>query len=258
MTRIAFVGLLALGPILGAGQAWADEPAQQPRPVVQRPAPDFLFGRPAASIGVRGAWRFARAGSDWYDFVTDELTLSRKDFNAPTFGTDVSILVAPHVDAVFSLDVSQAKATSEYRRLVDNNRMPITQDTRLRQLNLGGGIRLNLADRGQTLSRFAWAPRSVVPYVGAGAGALWYSLDQTGDFVDFRTNRVFPDVFRSRGWTPSAHVFGGVDIQLHKRLFLTVDARYLWASAKLGRDWIDFAPLDLAGTHVSTGINILF
>ena len=28
-----------------------------------------------------------------------------------------------------------------------------------------------------------------------------------------RTCRVFPDVFRSKGWAPSAHAFGGVDVQ---------------------------------------------
>ena len=254
------LSLLVLVASLTPSAAWAGDQSQQsqPRPAVERPAPDFLFGRPSGTVGVRGAWRFARAGSDWYDFVTDELTLERRDFNAPSLGVDFSVLLNSRLDAVFSMDLSQAGADSEYRDLVDNNRLPITQETRLREVNLGGALRFALTERGRTVSRFAWVPSSVVPYVGAGGGALWFSLEQKGDFVDFQDFRVFPEVFRSRGWTPSAHVFGGVDIQLHRWIFLTVDGRYLWAAGDLGRDWIDFDPIDLGGAHLSTGLTFLF
>jgi hypothetical protein len=258
--RAGLLGVLVLGVmVLPAAHAEAaeDDP-QQDRPPVQRPSPDFLFGRPTGTIGVRGSWHFARAGSDWYDFVTDRLTLERGDFNGPSFGTDLSVLLTSHLDAVFSVDLGQAKKSSEYRDLVDNNRLPITQETRLRDVNLAGGIRFSLAGRGHSISRFAWVPSSVVPYVGAGAGALWYSLEQAGDFVDYRDYRVFPEVYHSSGWTPSAHTFGGADIQLHRRIFLTLDVRYVWAKSELGRDWIGFEPIDLSGARVSTGINFLF
>jgi hypothetical protein len=56
---------------------------QDPPGVSRSSSPDFLFGRPEGSIGVRGSWVFARAGSDWYDFVTDQLTIDTKDFDAP-------------------------------------------------------------------------------------------------------------------------------------------------------------------------------
>jgi hypothetical protein len=257
---VRLAGVLVIGASLMPSAVFAagEEQSPQPRPPAQRPAPDFLFGRPTATVGVRGAWRFARAGSDWYDFVTDELTLERRDFDSPSLGIDFSVLLTPRIDAVFSMDLSQAREDSEYRRLVDNNRLPITQETRLREMNLGGAIRFALTERGRTISRFAWVPSSVVPYIGAGAGALWFSLEQKGDFVDFEDYHVFPEVFRSQGWAPSAHVLGGVDIQLHRWLFLTVDGRYVWASGDLGRDWIDFEPIDLGGAHLSTGITFLF
>ena len=90
-------------------------------------------------------------------------------------------------------------------------------------------------------------PNTVVPYVGAGGGAHWYRLRQQGDFVDYVDLSVFTDVFESSGWTPSAHVFGGADIKVHRRLYVTVEARYQWAAGDLGPDWIDFDPIDLSG-----------
>ena len=65
-----------------------------------RRSPDFLFGRPDGSIGIRGNWIFSRAGSDWYDFVTKQLTVERSDFNGPEFAFDVGFTVSPRVDIV--------------------------------------------------------------------------------------------------------------------------------------------------------------
>ena len=57
---------------------------------------------------------------------------------------------------------------------------------------------------------------------------------------------------RSRSW------FGGVDIRLSRILFMTLEGRYVWASAKLGRDFQDFDPIDLAGFRLSAGVSVMF
>jgi hypothetical protein len=107
------------------------------------------------------------------------------------------------------------------------------------------------------VGNFAWVPNSVVPYVGGGGGALWYRLEQVGDFVDFVDRSVFTDVFRSEGWAPTGHVFGGVEVRVARRLFLTFDGRYIWATPTLGREFIDFDPIDLSGFRTSAGVNIV-
>jgi hypothetical protein len=231
--------------------------AAQNRPV-PRPAPDFLFEKPHASITVRGSWLFTRADSDWYDFVTDLLTVESKDFNAPGLGLDFNVPVSSRIEAQASFDFSRSSTLSEYRDFVDNNRLPIQQTTSLRELNFGGNIRYMLTDRGQQVSRLVWVPRRYVPFVGAGAGAFNYKLQQTGDFIDFQDSSVFGDNFVSHGWAPSAQVFGGVDVRVFKRMYVTVDGRYLWADADLGRDFIGFEPLDLAGFRLSGGVNFNF
>jgi hypothetical protein len=224
------------------------------------PQPDFLFGRPGGSLAVRGGWVFARAGSDLFDFVQRELTIDEGDFNTAAFATDVGIALSSRADAVIGLDYSQASVASEYREFVDNNRLPIEQTTSLKALNLTGSIRFALAPRGREISRLAWVPRTVVPYVGAGGGMIWYQFRQAGDFIDALdpSLAVFSDTFTADGWTPSAHVLGGVDVKVFRRLYLTVDGRYVWAAGDLGSDFENFDPIDLAGFRFGVGINVVF
>lgn len=228
-----------------------------PNPI-RRSAPDFLLAKPKGSVTVRGSWLFSRHQSDWYDFVTDQLTLESKDFNAPGFGLDGNVPLTSRLDAQFSFDISRSKTLSEYRRFVDNRNLPIEQSTTLRQINLGANLRYAFAERGRAVSQFAWIPRTVVPFAGGGAGAMHYNLEQIGDFVDFVDFSVFGDRFESHGWTPSAQVFGGVDVRVLKRMYVTMDARYLWADADLGLDWVGFEPIDLTGFRLSGGVNVVF
>jgi hypothetical protein len=244
-------------PVAAHAQDSASQAPAQPSPIAGG-APDFLFGRPHGSIGIRGAWLFARAGSDLFDFVQRQLTLDKKDFNTPMFGIDAAITLSPRLDVVAGVDFGRTAKDSEYRDFVDNQLLPITQTTTLKQTTVSGSVRFNLLPRGQSVSRFAWVPRSVTPYVGAGGGALWYKFEQSGDFVDFVDLSVFPDYFVSTGFAPSAHVFGGADLHLYRILFLTAEGRYVWAHAKLSRDFVDFDPIDLAGFRLSTGIHLLF
>jgi hypothetical protein len=232
-----------------------DRPLPPPGP---REKADFFFRPPYGTLAVRGSLLLPNGGSDWYDFVTDQLTLETGDFRAPALAIDVGIAVGPRVEAVIGLEFSRSQSLSEYRRFVDNNRRPIEQATEMRQVNLSGSVRVPLVPRGRSVSRLAWVPRALVPYVGAGGGMMRYQVVQTGDFVDFVDLSVFYDEFDSTGWTPSAHVFGGADLRVFKRLFATVDVRYLWAAGDLSREWVDFDPIDLSGMRVSAGINVVF
>jgi hypothetical protein len=258
--RFAFI--LAL--VLAAAPASAiadDQPST--RDDAPRGTPDFLFGRPRGAGGIRGSWLFARADSDWYRFVSgpDQLTIEPSDFNAPGIAGTVGIAIASRVDAVFDAEFSQTNVSSEYRNFVDNNRQPITQTTRLSQVSLMGGAKIALTPRGRQISTYAWIPRAVVPYAGAGAGALFYQLRQQGDFIDVLTPQrtIFYDTFLSTEWTPAAHVCGGVDMRVARRMYATLDARYLWASGKMDRrQFIGFDNLDLAGLRMSAGVNFLF
>ena len=249
----------ALYLISFATPASAQTPTAQPAGSYQAPSsPDFLIGRPRASMGVRGEWLFASAGSDIFDFVTKQLTVEKSAFNAPGFGAEVSISVTPRLDVVAGFDLARSSTPSEYRNFVDNRNLPIQQTTSLRQSNLFGAIKFAVTPRGRAISRFAWIPAAIVPYVGAGGGFTNYDFKQVGDFVDFSNNRVFADTFRSQGWAPTGHVFGGTDIQVYKRMFLSLEGRYLWTRATLDADFIDFDPMDLGGFRFGAGVHVMF
>jgi hypothetical protein len=222
--------------------------------------PDFLFGRPRGTVGMRTGWMFASANSDLFTFVQDHLTVERKDFNAPAIGIDMDFALTPRASIVAGFDFSKASKDSEYRDFVDNQRLPITQTTSLREMNFSGSVKFNLTPRGREISSRAWIPAAATPYVGAGGGMLMYRFLQFGDFIDVDdpSLSIFTDTFRSDGWAPSAHVFGGIDVKVWKRMYLSGEARYLWSSATPDRDFIDFDPIDLAGFKLTAGVHYMF
>ena len=229
-------------------------------------SPDFLFGRPKGMIGIRSGWVFARANSDLFRFVQRQLTVEPDDFNAPAIGADVEVAVTPRVSAVVGFDFARASANSEYRDFVDNNRRPITQTSRLTETNISASVKLAVTPRGREISSRAWIPAAVTPYVGAGAGILKYEFLQFGDFIDVDTvnMEIFTDTLRTSGWAPSAHVFGGVDVKVWRRMYLSGEARYLWSNGDPGggsgrtRPAFDFDSLDLAGLKATAGIHYMF
>jgi opacity protein-like surface antigen len=249
------LSLLTVVAALVAGPASAQDDRPRPHPGATA---DFFFGEPRGSIALRGGWVFARAGSDLFDFVRDQLTVDGGDFNAPAMGGEVGVSITPRLDAVAGVDTSRSQTSSEYRDFIGSDALPISQTTKLRTVGVSGSIRLWLTPRGRSVSRLAWIPRGVTPYIGAGGGAVHYDFVQTGDFVDFVDLSVFSDVFQSKGWAPSGHVFAGVDLQAYRRLRVQFEGRYLWAAGTLDNDFVGFDPIDLAGFRTTAGISILF
>jgi hypothetical protein len=252
---VATTALLGLSLILsvtvraeGAGDGEASEDAPQARL-------DFRFSAPRFSIGVRGGWAFNRSEGEIYDFLTDELTLERSDFDAPAFAADFSWRLTSWLDVVAGFEVSSCKTDSEFRDYVDEFGIPITQNTRLTQVPLTFSLRLYPFDRGRQVGQYAWVPSAIAPYVGGGIGATWYELRQKGDFVDFVDLTIFEDHFSSDGWAFAGHVFLGVDIKLIKSLGLVFEGRYYWANADLRGDFVGFDPIDLDGARAMVGIN---
>lgn len=259
--------------VLLASPAYAgdQDPSSSQQPTVVVPSsPDFLLGRPHASIGVRGNWLMASAGSDIYDFVSEHLTIDKSDFNTASFATDVSIYAIPRLDIVGGFEIAQEDIPSQYRGYSEtvggsSVTIPIRQNTELKQMHFTGSVKFGLLPRGKQISRLAWIPRTFVPYVGGGAGVTRYSFRQSGDFVDFATENpaagtfsIFTDVFQSEGWSPQAHLLGGADILVFKRLYFTLEGRYTWVHAELDQDFIDFQPMDLGGFRFGAGINFVF
>jgi len=218
----------------------------------------YLFQEPTARLSIRGGYTVARAGSDLFADLTDQFILSKRDFNAFSIGAEGGYQVAPRVELSVSVDYAGARSPSEYRRLVDNDDLPIEQTTRFERVPIMGNARISLLPRGRRIGRLAWIPARVVPWVGAGAGAVWYRLQQVGDFVDVGTNEVAFDELGSDGWTFGGQAMAGADVGVTPHVALTVDVRSIWARAALGRDYSGYERLDLSGVNATLGFTYRF
>jgi opacity protein-like surface antigen len=217
----------------------------------------YLFHRPDVTLSVRGGYSHASAGSDVFDEVTSNLTLDRGDFSSLTFGGDLAVHLSERVDLVFAGAYSRAKHKSEFRDFVDNNDLPIEQTTTFERLPLTANVRFNLGTAGRSIGRLAWIPNRVVPYVGAGVGAMRYRFRQDGDFVNFATNGVFRAVLDSDNqWALAGQGFAGVDYNFSPQLGLTFDARYLHARGDLGTSFKGYDRIDLSGVTGTIGLSV--
>jgi len=218
----------------------------------------FLFRPPTGAFAVRGGFDLAGAGSDLFAFVTDELTVNRRDFSSATLVFDVGFKVTPRVAAVFSVGTSRSTMPSEFRHWLDNNGRPIQQTTEFQRVPLTLALKTYLTDTGRSIGRFAWIPKRFAPYVGGGGGVMWYRFQQNGDFIDFDTLKVFPDFFVTEGWAPTVLGFGGVDVSLSSRFAVTTEGRYQWARGTMSSDFSGFERLDLSGFALTSGITIRY
>lgn len=251
--------ILLVSPLAAGAQTPSENTSAQS---VASAPPDFMLGRPRATIGVRGSFFMPTANSDFFDFVTEQLTLEKSHFRTASFSPELSVSLFPQLDIVLGMDINKVDKDSEHRTmeelLSNGQRVPIQQNTQLSEMNALVSAKVSLLPRGRRVSRLAWIPNTFVPYVGAGGGYGRYTVRQAGDFVDFLDNHIFSDTFRSEGWAPVAQAFAGADVMAFKRVMLSLEGRYTWKKADLGRDFLDFEPIDLGGFRIGAGIHFAF
>lgn len=218
----------------------------------------FLFRRPIVTFAIRGGYDRPMARSDLYDFTTTQLTLSRSDFAALGYAADLGFRVAERVDLVFSAGEARRGQPSEFRMFVDDRDQPIEQTTSLRRIPLTVGVRYALTSPGEQISRLAWLPSRLTPWIGAGGGLMLYNFTQNGDFVDFETLNVFAKTYASKGRSAMAYANLGADLSLTERFVLTGDLRYSTARAALNGTFVGFNKIDLSGTAATMGIAVRY
>ena len=235
--------------------------------LAQNSGKGFLFDPPVGSFSLRGGYSLANAGSEVFADAISQLTLSKRDFSGFAVGGDISYAMKARMDLVFDGEIASATEDSEVRKFVENlpggESAPIAQSTRYQRVPLTLGIKYYLADRGRSVGQFAYIPSKYAPYVGIGAGAMWYKFKQNGDFVDFASDPTFPDIFsaelESSGWAPMAHGAVGLDYTIGPWLALTGEVRYQWARATLDPQvFVGYDEIDLSSVTGTVGFKVRF
>lgn len=223
-------------------------------------AQDFLFSSPSGTFGLRGGWNVARAGSDIFEDLTSEFTLDRSDFDGFVGGADLGISLTRRLDLMLGGSYSsRGRVPSEYIEWEGADGEPILQTTRLEQIPLTGGLKLYLTPRGNSIGQFAWVPSRIALYVGGAGGMVHHRFEFAGEFIDEADCNdegciILENTLGSNGWSPTVHAFGGMDISITRRGFLTLEARQAWASADLDeKSFQDFEPIDLNGLQLTLG-----
>lgn len=219
---------------------------------------DFLFRRPVVDVAFSFGYALPRAGSDVFDFTREQLTVERSDFGAPAVQGEIAVRVTERLSVGAGAGWTGDRTKSEFRDWVGTDNLPIEQTTRFERVPLTVNARWYLKDRGRSLSRFAWVPARWAPYAGVALGAVRYSFEQEGEFVDYETLDIFRDFYASDGWAPTAHLLAGAELSVATRLALTAEGRYSWASSELSRDFVDFDDIDLAGFQATAGVSLRF
>jgi len=220
----------------------------------------YLFHAPYATIGIRGGYSAAAAGSDIFDDVTRQLTLNKSDFGSLTIGADVAFRVTSHLDFTIDAAYSRSNHKSEFRDFTDNNDLPIEQTTSFERIPITANLKLHLAPTGRSIGHLAWIPSRIVPYVGGGVGVMQYRFKQEGDFVDFNTNGVFPSSFETgedgKDWAFVEEAMAGAEYNFSPMLGVTLDARYVHGRGSLGTAFSGYDKIDLSGVSASVGLSV--
>jgi opacity protein-like surface antigen len=190
--------------------------------------------------------------------ITRELTLEKSDFRAAAFGGDFGFSVSSNFAIVAGFEYSGSEIKSESRDYVESNGDPIAQTTKFSQFPITATLRYYPGKTGEFVGSYAWIPTRFNPYVGGGGGALNYEFSQWGRFVDKSTLNIFKSTLKSDGWAPTAHIAGGIDINLTPRIFVNGEARYSWARADLSNDFTGFDPISLSGVRILGGVHFRF
>jgi hypothetical protein len=221
-------------------------------------SPDFLFGRPRGSVGIRVGWAIPKEGGDLFAFVRENLTIEEGDFRTSAVGGEASVAVGPRASIVVTYEHTGSSMDSEARRFIGSDGLPILQQTKLSVHQVSAGFKVPLTAPGRAISRYAWIPNALVPYAGGGVALVHYSFNQSGEFVDFVDTSIFRHTFIATGTTSGAYAALGLDLQLWRRVALAVEGRYLWANAPLTFSFSGFEGIDLSGLRMTTGVSIPF
>jgi len=229
-------------------------------PLVAQPSggDGFLFSPPHATFSVRGGFALPSASSDVFSFVTERLTVNRGDFAGLSVATDLAVRLHSRVDLLLGTGINTRVKRSEDRDFIGTDDLPVEQRTTFRRIPMTAGLKLHLRPEGRTLSKYAWVPSKVSPYVAAGGGMMYYVFKQDGEFVDYKTLDIFSTSLKSTD--VSAMAFGalGTTYSLTPRVGLNAEVRYEHARGALSSDFRGFSPIDLSGVGLTAGFLFRF
>lgn len=223
----------------------------------------LLAATPAAAQG--GAYRSAGgdselrfrvgsfepdAGSVYWDDVFFDFTGSPSSFEDTVAGLDFIHWLGPHLGLMLSGSGYETSVSQAYRDFEDASGRDIRHVTNFEVATASIGL----------IYGFGGRRGSVRPYIGAGGGFYDWTLEETGDFIDFSGPEatIFSDSFFTDGTTFGTYLLAGIDIPLGDAWSVFAEGRWDSADDDLADDFEGLGTIDLAGRQIAAGFSWRF
>jgi opacity protein-like surface antigen len=182
----------------------------------------------------------------WEDAET-LFTGEPSDLEDAVLGMDYILPINRRISVLFSGSVYSGETTRSYLDFEDNFGNRIRHDATLDIASATVGLMVHLTP-----------PRSAFsPYLAVGGGAYPWSLEENGDFIDFRTSppEIFTARLNSEGVGFGYYWLAGLEAAITPRLSLFAEGRWTQVDDELDDDFEGFGKIDLSGRQASFGIS---
>jgi hypothetical protein len=188
--------------------------------------------------------------SAYFDDKRLDFSGEARDLEDALFGVEYERRLTPQYGFVFGGSFFQGQQDQAYLDFEDRFGNDIAHTTTLDLESLDVGVLLRLAPR--------HAP--IVPYVGGGGSAVFWRLEEDGDFIDFGVEPldIFADTFKDDGVALGYFLAAGIEVPLGRSWAFFAEGRWRAAEDELGGDFEDFGKLDLSGSEATAGASFRF
>lgn len=182
--------------------------------------------------------------SEYWDGKEAEFTGGVDDLENISFGLDYLLPLNRHFSLQFSGAGYAAETTQSYRDFVDNFGDRIRHDTSLAIASATVGVVVHPFGSDAVVS----------PYIGAGAGSYFWSLEEEGDFIASNDD-IFFATLQDEGVAFGYYYLAGLEAPITRRMSIFGEARWDQADDELSDDFEDFGDIDLSGSTFRVGLS---
>ena len=202
----------------------------------------------ASSIAIKVGQISLRGNSDLWEENIGTFDIAMSDFDSVYGGVEFTVELNEFIDLAIGVDGFSRTVQSNYRDFVYEDGFEIEQDLMLSVTPITVGVRFC------PLGKF----RTFVPYVAGGGGIYPYEYREEGEFVDFSTSEIFPDVFEDHGIGTGVYGAAGLEVAISRGFLLFGELRGHWADAEHQEDFADFGDFDLSSYQLGFGFTVRF
>ena len=193
-----------------------------------------------------GSFRPEGDSGYWDGIDRDFTNATPSDFEDANFGIDYLQPLGNRLSLMFSGSVYEGQTTNSYRNFLDNFDNRIRHDTTLDIASATAGLVVHLTG----------SDAAIQPYLGAGGGAYFWRLEESGDFIGAGPTRpIFTADLRSEGTAFGYYWLAGLQAPLSRNLSIFAEGRWTRVDDELSDDFEDFGNLDLSGREIAAGLS---